>query len=277
MKSFINALLIKYFRVTLFDIKQFVLASLGATISFGGRRVNYDTFFVGSNSLRTRLIRVYLNRRYYRASEADKHAMNRAYFWGGPAATRWHAQAGSGTDQEKFVRFREQIGKFVQAIAPATIVEIGCGNGTQIAKMMDQFRVPQRFVGLDLSADQITLCRQNWNNPKLEFYAADGVSWLQQNSVQRALIVTAGTLEYFTNMELKTFLRLANSLRCAIALLEPVGPLPDIRNFESVPRGNLAYSHNYDVLAAAAGFSVVHSEWAISRPGVYDVYLFAKT
>src|SRR5262245_26208963 len=99
---------------------------------------------------------------------------------------------------------------------------------------------PERFIGVDLSPNQIELCRKANKNPKVHFYAADGVSWIKQNmAIGGGLLITIGTLEYFTNAELKTFLTLAHDGNWAIALLEPIGPLDDYQNFESVPRGNL--------------------------------------
>jgi SAM-dependent methyltransferase len=275
MRSVVRGLLVKYFGLSLFDIKDAFLAWLGFLASLGGRKVNYDSFFIASNqTLRDRLTYIYLNRRYYHASEADKHSMNREKFWGGKAGMRWHEGVG---DREKLIEFRNSVRRFAAQLSPATVVEIGCGNGVEIARIADQIDGPRRFVGIDLSVDQIELCRKTKRNPKLEFYASDGVSWIRQNrSIGGGLIVSICALECFTNGELKTFLEASRAGNWAIALFEPIGPLNDYLNFESVPRGNLAYSHNYEALIRSAGYNIVRAERTSSVLRVYDVCVLAR-
>ena len=268
-------MLVKYLGVSTFDLKQAVLAGLGFVVSLGGRKIDYDSFFTAPNqSLRDRLISVYLNRRYYLSGESDKLAMNREKFWGGTAGVRWHAGVGARND---LIEFRRYVREFAAALSPATVVEIGCGNGTQLVKLADEIDGPERFIGVDLSPNQIEVCRKANKNPKVHFYAADGVSWIKQNmAIGGGLLITIGTLEYFTNAELKTFLTLARDGNWAIALLEPIGPLDDYQNFESVPRGNLAYSHNYEAIILAAGFSIMKTDRTRSRvPRVFDVRVAA--
>jgi len=144
-----------------------------------------------------------------------------------------------------------------------TIVEIGTGNGKVLNYLSEQFPEINRFVGIDLSQNQILQNKKKYiDNNKLEFVASDGFDWVNTYANKNMIFVTSrGVLEYFTESRLQDFLqqvyRLGNTIFIAI---EPNGVHHDLDvNKHSEPYGyERSFSHNYKLLFKNAGFNLWH-------------------
>jgi hypothetical protein len=83
-------------------------------------------------------------------------------------------------------------------------------------------------------------------------------------------LVSCGTFEYFTQEELQELLLLIQNkplIPCAIALCEPINI--DLNNsMDSMPRGNIAYSHNYPYLLNKLKYQIFHQEIIPIDPNV---------
>ena len=143
------------------------------------------------------------------------------------------------------------------------MVEIGTGNGDVLDYLSTKFTEIDRFVGIDLSPDQIERNRLHYaENPKLEFIASDGFEWIKENGAEEMIFFTSGgVLEYFTQKRLQEVLEYVNHLGPAIFVaIEPIGTGIDFtENPNSQAYGpERSFSHNYVKLFAEAGFTIWH-------------------
>ena len=144
-----------------------------------------------------------------------------------------------------------------------TLVEIGTGNGDVLNYLSSKFQDINRFIGIDLSQNQIEINTKKYNdNTKLEFVTADAIDWVKQYGHDKTIFVSSrGVLEYFLEDNLQEFLkdinRLGNTMFVAI---EPNGGDHDFEiNLNSQLYGNEpSFSHNYPNLFKNAGFKLWH-------------------
>lgn len=144
-----------------------------------------------------------------------------------------------------------------------TLVEIGTGNGDVLNYLSSEFPNINRFVGIDLSQDQIELNNKKFsNNKRLEFVASDALDWVNEHGQGKTIFVTSrGVLEYFIEPRLEELLKAINRLGETIFVaIEPNGA---DHNFETNPNSQLyghepSFSHNYPVLFKNAGFDIWH-------------------
>ncbi|RXJ49668.1 class I SAM-dependent methyltransferase [Gelidibacter gilvus] len=144
-----------------------------------------------------------------------------------------------------------------------TLVEIGTGNGDVLNYLSSEFPEINRFIGIDLSKDQIDLNNVKYGkNKKLEFVAADAMDWVKEHGQGKTIFVTSrGVLEYFLETQLQELFKDINLLgKTYFIAIEPNGAY---HNFETNPSSQLygkepSFSHNYPHLFKNAGFSLWH-------------------
>ena len=144
-----------------------------------------------------------------------------------------------------------------------TLVEIGTGNGDVLNYLSSKFPEIDRFIGIDLSQEQISLNGDRYGvNKKLEFVAADALDWVKEHGQGNTIFVTSrGVLEYFLEPRLQELFNDIHSLGKTIFIaIEPNGA---DHNFEINPNSQLyghepSFSHNYPKLFKNAGFDVWH-------------------
>lgn len=145
-----------------------------------------------------------------------------------------------------------------------TLVEIGVGNGNVLEYLNSEFPKINKFIGIDLSSEQININNKKFkNNKRLHFVASDGFEWVKQNGQGNTIFVTSrGVLEYFTEERLLDFLKKINSLgKIIFVAIEPNGA---DHNFEINPKSKpygaeRSFSHNYPKLFKDANFSLWHA------------------
>ncbi|WP_047245793.1 class I SAM-dependent methyltransferase [Maribacter thermophilus] len=148
------------------------------------------------------------------------------------------------------------------------IVEIGTGDGSILNFLSEKFPQINRMVGIDLSEIQIAKNKIKYiENTRLEFVAADGFEWVEENGLTNMVFVTfRGVLEYFTEQRLQDFFHKLNSIgKTTFFAVEPNGLDHDFSiNPNSQIYGNeCAFSHNYVKLFQNAGFSIWHQSQKI--------------
>tara|TARA_R110002126_G_scaffold249004_1_gene391945 strand:+ start:9725 stop:10555 length:831 start_codon:yes stop_codon:yes gene_type:complete len=148
-----------------------------------------------------------------------------------------------------------------------TIVEIGTGNGDVLDYLSAEFSQIERFIGIDLSVEQIKFNKKQYvENIKIEFVAADGFDWIKENGTNNMIIFTSGgVLEYFSEQRLQEFFSYLNKLGTSIFIaIEPIGANIDFsKNPNSQPYGvERSFSHDYARLFKNAGFNLWHESKA---------------
>ena len=144
-----------------------------------------------------------------------------------------------------------------------TLVEIGTGNGDVLNYLSTEFPQINRFVGIDLSLDQVELNNKRfYSNKRLEFVAADAFDWVKEHGHSHTVFVSSrGVLEYFLEQRLQEFLNEINLLgKVFFIAIEPNG---EDHDFDTHPNTQLygsepSFSHNYPKLFKNAGFSLWH-------------------
>ena len=99
-----------------------------------------------------------------------------------------------------------------------TMIEIGTGNGEVLESLSRQFPEIEKFIGIDLSADQIEFNTKKYQQyPNIDFVAADGAEWIRENGTDNIIIITSGgVLEYFTQQQLKHLFNYLNHLKISL-------------------------------------------------------------
>lgn len=144
-----------------------------------------------------------------------------------------------------------------------TIVEIGTGTGDVLNYLSTELPQIGRFVGIDLSVEQIDFNKKKYEqNNKMEFVATDGLIWAKENGTSNMIFFTSGgVLEYFTEQRLQQLFSYLNQLGPIIFIaIEPIGKNIDFnKNPSSQPYGiERSFSHDYVRLFQNAGFNLWH-------------------
>ena len=195
-------------------------------------------------------------------------------FWSSGAAADFHS-----TQEQYFEEWflghnralLEELEKAVAEGSYGTLCEIGCGTGLALVELRRRLPGINRFVGIDLSEEQIRRNRTRFADDRLEWVAGDALAWiLAGGGPGWVFLSNNGVLEYFTRDDVqKLFGHLASRLRpTLISLCEPVGMEHDLDGDSgSSPYGTeRSFSHNYPHLLREAGFDVLY-ESEIRRSG----------
>lgn len=189
-------------------------------------------------------------------------------FWLNKSATELFSETEDGFEKDFlpnctfiFEKLKKELSD--NPVKCTTLVEVGTGNGDVLNYLSEEFPQIDRFVGIDLSADQIGLNNKKFiANKKLEFVAADAYDWVQEHGKSNTIFVSSrGVLEYFLEARLLEFLTEINNLgNTFFVAIEPNGGDHD---FETTLNSQLygnepSFSHNYPHLFKNAGFKLWH-------------------
>ena len=215
-----------------------------------------------------RLMRATLVKRLEKIQDFDKIAEQNKNFWIKNNATELFSELEDTfyTDFIPNCTFIFEMLKNELANQPEvfdTIVEIGTGNGDVLNYLSTEFPDINRFVGIDLSIDQIELNNVKFaDNKKLEFVACDALDWIKEHGQGNTIFVTSrGVLEYFLEPRLLEMFKVINGLgKTYFIAIEPNGANHD---FNTQPNSQLygnepSFSHNYPLLFKKAGFEIWH-------------------
>jgi len=150
------------------------------------------------------------------------------------------------------------------------IVEIGCGDG-QLLRHMKQRVSARRYIGIDLSQDQINANMERDAELGLEYHSGDAALWITSESPSYSLYVTGlGVFEYFTQSQLDAlFKSIASNASPACALIiEPIDAMADLTEFEEsyVAGEEHSFTHHYPKRFLESGWTIRHTEEVILPP-----------
>ena len=209
-------------------------------------------------------------------------------FWKDKAATELFSETEDGFKTDflpncTFIFDKLKYELSIQSEKFNTLVEIGTGNGDVLNYLSSEFPEINRFVGIDLSRNQVEINKKRFDkNKKLEFVTADAYEWVKQHGHSNTIFVSSrGVLEYFLEERLQDFLIEIRKLgKIMFVAIEPNG---GDHNFEENPNSQLygnepSFSHNYPKLFKNAGFSIWHftqQPWAGGTD--YQTFVGAKS
>ncbi len=190
-------------------------------------------------------------------------------YWRGCEGSEFH-QRKAHRFESAFLKHHAHIVDEIETILkknPGTfnqLCEIGCGNGKVLQYLADRFQALDKFVGLDLSEEQIAENRETYRSAGFEFYAGDAGQWITDHGQPSTIYFTyGGVLEYFAQPAIESlFAKVAQDSPTIFALVETIADDHDVdTQLESVVYGwELAFSHNYRHRLAGAGFRIRFEE-----------------
>ena len=188
-------------------------------------------------------------------------------FWREQSADEYYA--GTANRFEKlflphFDQFIDVVGHTIEQKGIRNVVEIGCGDG-QLLRHLKRKVLADRYIGLDLSKDQIKKNLEADQEQTVEYYSGDAAQWIAEKSPSSTLYVTGlGVLEYFTQSQLTSLLsNIANTFAPAAALfIEPVDKGANFIEFDEsyVAGEEHSFTHNYAKRLTESGWSISHTE-----------------
>lgn len=233
-----------------------------------------------SDKIMMRLMRPYFQKEYYSKKDDEIRKTNREQYWGSNAGKLWHEEIRMRYNspeafQNEFIKRRETMTNMLTSFVKnftgkyETLCEIGTGNGMYIHYLFRQNQsLFNKWIGIDLNAEQIRINKELFSEDSIEFASMEINDWITQNKNTTPLFLTAGTLEYFTELELEEFLNNVknNFTNAAIALIEPIS-FDLTAEKHSKPRGSFMFSHHYPLMLQKTGFTLFKFESASAEPG----------
>ena len=266
MNSKLKSVLYPFLTVTLGNSLVFLLPEKARQLS--ENRIALIHRNKNNLSFSERLMRASLIKKFEKIQDHNTIADNNRDFWINHKATELFSELEDtfNTDFLPHCTFIFELLKKELAQEPeefSTLVEIGTGNGDVLNYLSSEFPKIERFIGIDLSRDQIELNNDKFkNNKKLEFVASDALDWVKEHGQGNTIFVTSrGVLEYFIEPRLQELFNEINQLgKTFFVAIEPNGANHD---FETNPNSQLyghepSFSHNYPKLFKNANFTVWH-------------------
>lgn|GEM_PF-2410706 len=208
-----------------------------------------------------------------RDTSGNKLASLHQEFWREQSANDYYL----GTTSRFEKVFLPNFDHFLDSVSAAMVkynlkhvVEIGCGDG-QLLRHMKQ-RVPaKRYIGIDLSEDQIAKNRERDTELGLEYHCGDAAQWIASSSPSNSLYVTGlGVLEYFTQSQLEGLLQTItdNSSPACALFIEPIDIHANLSEFnESYVAGEEhSFTHHYPNRLQECGWTILHTEEILLTP-----------
>ena len=222
---------------------------------------------IGRRNILDSLVRAGIAEQHFSENRLGELSEYHQQFWAKDGGTAYHEHIRDsvlGTFREHYGYLVNELNMLLEEMPEIdTIVEIGCGGGSVLNHLLSQFDTIDRFVGIDLSPETIEQNRQLYPNQKLEWVAADGKKWIEENGTPNMLVFSfRGVFEYFTQTNLShLFSHIAHQMQPSILMVvEPVGLTQDLETqIVSETYGTeYSFSHGYPVLIGEAGFDVRH-------------------
>ncbi len=151
----------------------------------------------------------------------------------------------------------------LQALKIKTVVELGCGNGAWLAHLKTVLTEQEKFVGIDISSEQIEQNQKRY--PELDFHSSDLLGWVKSNPMDHVLYLTnCGVLEYLSQSSVESLYKCiqARGKNQSLFLVEPVDVTMDLE----LPQDSIlfgdehSHSHHHTHLLTKAGFRIFYQK-----------------
>ncbi len=228
-------------------------------------RQNEFSMSVGHRNPLNSLIRAGLAERLVDGDKLDELSANHRHFWATDQGTEYHVHARrhvTESYQQYFSYVSEILGGLLIANPEiTTLVEVGCGGGSLLNLLAQQFPQIERFIGIDLSPAIIAENARMFDDARLEWVVANGKTWVEQTGGANTIYLSyRGVYEYFTQADLnEMFAKIASEKRPAISIsIEPIGLQHDLdTTSDSLLYGTeYTFSHNYPHLYGQNGYTI---------------------
>lgn len=228
-------------------------------------RQNEFSMSVGHRNPLNSLIRAGLAEKLIANDNLAELSANHRQFWATDQGTEYHVHARTHvTDSyNEYFSYISDILHDLLAANPqiTTLVEVGCGGGSLLNLLAQQFPQIQEFIGIDLSPAIIAENEQMFDDPRLEWIVANGKTWVEQVGGANTIYLSyRGVYEYFTQSDLdEMFAKIADEKSPAISVsIEPTGLQHDHTTMnDSILYGTeYTFSHNYPHLYQKNGFTI---------------------
>jgi len=221
-------------------------------------------------------LRAEINYRYYEQPDDAIQSENRKRFWGASHSKQWHdhheSQALMHYDERmKFkIPLVSWIAKHAQRKKISTVCEVGTGMGHFLFILREHLVkvMTCRFIGFDLNDECIQEAKRRNSFEDTKFYCGDAKIYISEKAQRNTLYIFVGTLEYFTQNELENVLKTIAQQRPSIIAISDSINLDRRVDFDSKPRGNIAFSHNYEYLLKKHGYTILEKKIVPINPEI---------
>lgn len=216
-----------------------------------------------------KLVRDEMMRQYYCAT-GEEFIRLRKLYWATETGKSYHDKkiemySTPEGYRENFLKQRAPLVKFIRNFLKKrpnfqTICEIGTSNGTFLeflSKELDHTNIRQ-FVGLEINRQQIKENQAKFrSNKHLQFQFSEVSDWINIHRKRGVIFVGCAVFQCFTQDELESLFGLMKKYGpVAVGISESVN-MDLEKDFQSSPRGNTYFSHNYPFLLKAAGYKIL--------------------
>jgi hypothetical protein len=219
-----------------------------------------------SSRFTDRLIRFYIGAQAKAAEQSSPGQLEKIHqiFWSQTAT--YFTDMGDRTENIYIPLYKDivqRINPFLVDHKIQTVCEFGTGDGQWLNYLSQQWGMVQRFIGVDLSANQVAINQQRY--PHLEFVTSDLVSWTEANAAPSTLYHTnSGVLEYLSEASVKHLIRILKdrAKNSILFLIEPIYGDYDLDQdtTSKIIGHEHSYTHNYVYLLEATGIEVISYE-----------------
>ncbi|MGB1253027.1 MAG: class I SAM-dependent methyltransferase [Candidatus Promineifilaceae bacterium] len=222
---------------------------------------------IGRRNILDSLVRAGIAEQHFSENRLTELAEYHQRFWEKDGGTHYHEHIRDSVldiFQDKYGYMISQLTHLLKEMPTIdTIVEVGCGGGSVLNYLLSEFDDIDRFVGIDLSPETIQQNQELYPNQRLDWVAADGKKWLEENGTPNMLVFSfRGVFEYFTQTDLSDlFSHIATQMQPSVLMLvEPVGLTQNLetQKVSETYGTEYSFSHGYPILVGEAGFDIRH-------------------
>jgi len=221
-----------------------------------------------ADGLLDRIVKAGLYHRAVAQNDLDHLAWYHRQYWQSEAAQHYFGDDSTADVRPLLIEefgLGDQIANFVQSQPDVVqhIVELGCGNGRTLHRLLQLFPHAREYIGLDINSQQNDRNAKRYADTSLQFITAHANDWLPDGAQPNSLFMTSGgVLEYFSESAVATLLQdiATRHAPSVVAIIEPVDEHHDL---ESQPDSFVygperSFSHNYPRLFHDAAFDVLY-------------------
>jgi SAM-dependent methyltransferase len=204
-----------------------------------------------------------------RRGDTEGIARLQQHYWSAADVVGYHEIVDSRFDTMFLGAHKAIVERLVDAARDAgahTLCEIGCGSGRVLAHFAAHAPAIDRFIGVDLSPQQVAVNAQRYTDPRITFVADDALAWIDAHGGDRwSFLSYGGVLEYIPQQRLADFLcTVAQRSPAVFGIVEPLAKDfdPDAERTSRHYGAERSLSHPYPAMFTQAGFSVLWREEA---------------
>lgn len=228
-------------------------------------RIEKEMFVIvyGDNanpSMLTKIMLALLVDQYYSVTEDKRTKINKQRLWGGAAGKNWFTKKAQIHSLAVLAKNYSHVLSEIRDLVNCDddlICEVGTGTGWLLEILSDSIDV-KKFIGLDINQEQILENKRNCKKHNIEFVCAEASAYIEKIYSDNLILVTTGTLMYFSTSEIYELLTKAKERfkNISVVISESTTQQFEVGTL-SIKRGLIGFHHNYLEIFRQLGYTVL--------------------